>query len=356
MIRRLPGLPDGQNHGTLRSMARTPVSVWDDDPGPASDADLWFLPPEDPPEPMPLPQADRSALFPTAEWRAAEGALAPDLAALAFDFGRLEERLRMAGPGARHRLALQEVASLGWWTGDRLGADRLALWLGLQAGAGTEDAQALARGGWAVRRLTAGPAPMGPDWAGTLAAVLGVDAGAPRLAEVAEAMTPAAGLHPMVQAAVLFALWRLDGPGPARDLESAVLAARLGGSVAGGAAFLPLALAGFSALGAGGAADRRLAGWLAGAHQSVLAALMHLDRLAAWRARAEAAIADLSGRTPPRLVRLLADWPSLSAPLAEAESGASRAAVQRNLDRLAERGLVRELTGQGRFRVWAARL
>jgi hypothetical protein len=349
-------LHDAQKRVTLRGMAREPLSLWDDDPDQSPEADLWFLPPDDPPAAMPLPQADRGVLFPPAAWRAAEAALAPDLAALTFDFGRLEERLRGLGPGARHRLALQEVASLGWWTGDRVGADRLALWLGLQAGAGVADAQALARGGWAVRRLTAGPAPAGPDWAGRLAAVLGVDPAAPRLAEVADAMEGMVALHPVVQAAVLFALWRLDGPGPARDLESAVLAARLGGAVAGGAAFLPLSLAGFGALAAHGPADRRLAGWVAGAHQSVLAALLHLDRVAAWTARAQAAIADLSGRTPPRLVRLLADWPSLSAPLAEVETGASRAAVQRNLDRLADRGLVRELTGQGRFRVWAAQL
>jgi Fic family protein len=44
----------------------------------------------------------------------------------------------------------------------------------------------------------------------------------------------------------------------------------------------------------------------------------------------------------------------LAAAQAEAETGASRAAVQRNLDVLVARGLVREVTGQGRFRVWAA--
>ncbi|MCC0028718.1 MAG: MarR family transcriptional regulator [Brucellaceae bacterium] len=45
-------------------------------------------------------------------------------------------------------------------------------------------------------------------------------------------------------------------------------------------------------------------------------------------------------------------WPQVTAPLAEAETGASRAAVQRNIDKLAERGLIREVTGQGRYRVW----
>ena len=59
-------------------MAREPLTLWDDDPDQGPEADLWFLPPDDAPDPSPLPQADRSALFPAAEWRAAEGALASD--------------------------------------------------------------------------------------------------------------------------------------------------------------------------------------------------------------------------------------------------------------------------------------
>jgi Fic family protein len=41
-----------------------------------------------------------------------------------------------------------------------------------------------------------------------------------------------------------------------------------------------------------------------------------------------------------------------TAPMAEALTGASRAAVQRNLAWLEARGLIREMTGQGRFRMW----
>ncbi|GGE12932.1 HTH DNA binding domain-containing protein [Gemmobacter megaterium] len=334
---------------------------WDDDPDVSDEADLWFLPADDTPEPevSPLPRAERVALFPHGEWRAAEGALAPDLAALAYDFGRLEERLRGAGEGARRRIALQEVASLGWWTGDRLSVDRLALWLSMQIGATGEDSQALGRGAWAVRRLTGGPAPLAPRRAEALAALLGLTDGAPlpeRLADACDVLDDLAPLHPVVQGAVLFHLWRQSDAGPARDVEAAVLGARLAGSMGGAGAFLPLTLAGFGALSAQGAAERRLAAWIAGAHQAVLAALMHLERLAVWQRRAAEGVADLSGRTPPRLVRLLGDWPSVSAPMAEAETGASRAAVQRNLDILAGRGLIRELTGQGRYRVWAARL
>jgi Fe2+ or Zn2+ uptake regulation protein len=44
----------------------------------------------------------------------------------------------------------------------------------------------------------------------------------------------------------------------------------------------------------------------------------------------------------------------VSAPQAQKETGASRAAVERNLTLLEARGLIREVTGAGRFRVWTA--
>lgn len=348
----------------MRSMARftddPPFDPYSDDTE-DGDGDLWFLPPdpEDNLDASEVSAGVESRLFPFQEWRAAEADYALDLAALSFDFGRLEERLRLHGEGARRRLALQEVASLGWWSGDRLPADRLVLWISLQIGATGTDAQALARGAWAVRRLTSGPAPVGQDRADAMSQLLGHAPGTPPSARVTDAcdvLDSLSSLHPIMQSAVLFHLWRMTDPSPARDLEAAVLAARLGGAPASGQGFLPLSLAGFPGLVAQGSAAARLQGWILGAHQAVLAALMHLDRLAAWTARAEETIFDLSGRTPPRLLGLLKDWPSVSAPMAEQETGASRAAVQRNLDLFTQRGLIRELTGRGRYRVWTALL
>jgi hypothetical protein len=158
---------------------------------------------------------------------------------------------------------------------------------------------------------------------------------------------------------VLFQIWRGAGEGPVTDLEAAVMAARHAGTMLAGARtpmFVRVALGGFAALAAQGAADRRLAGWLGGLELSLRAALALADRVEAWEARAAAALCDLQGRTPGRLAACLARWPMVTAPLAEAETGASRAAVQRNLDMMLARGLVREVTGQGRYRVWAARL
>ncbi|MBE2278255.1 MAG: hypothetical protein IAE87_18395 [Rhodobacteraceae bacterium] len=340
-----------------------------DDPA-EDEADLWFLPGPDPAEDesrpalpgmLPTPAAPRRGLVELAEWRAAEGMLVQDLAALAQDHGRLEERTAGLGPGVVQRLAQAEASGLSWWTGDRVQPDRLAQWLAFRIGAAGEDGGALIRAAWAARRLAV-PAPAAPRGTAAIAGHLGADAGGlALLAEEAAAALPAPGeLGPVALGCAAFHLWRAldDRPDQLRGIEAAVLGSRLAAGPGPGRAlpFLPLSLTGFAALTVSGSVERRLAGWVSGAHQSVLSALMTLDRLRQWQARATAETADLSGRTPALLIACLARHPLVAAPLAESETGASRAAVQRNLDRLHHRDLIREITGQGRFRLWAARL
>jgi DNA-binding IclR family transcriptional regulator len=65
-------------------------------------------------------------------------------------------------------------------------------------------------------------------------------------------------------------------------------------------------------------------------------------------------MSSLSGRTPPALRALLTEWPLVSAPMADALTGVSRAAVQRTLASMDARGLIREVTGQDRYRMWRA--
>ena len=65
-------------------------------------------------------------------------------------------------------------------------------------------------------------------------------------------------------------------------------------------------------------------------------------------------MAPLSGKTPPALRAVLTEWPVVSAPMAETLTGASRAAVQRNLAWMEAQGLIREVTEQVRFRMWRA--
>lgn len=80
--------------------------------------------------------------------------------------------------------------------------------------------------------------------------------------------------------------------------------------------------------------------------------MRHLDDIEAWAERAEAVMTPLSGRTPPALRAVLTEWPLPAAPMAEPQTGASWAAVQRNFTWMETRGLIREVTGQGRFRMW----
>ncbi len=85
-----------------------------------------------------------------------------------------------------------------------------------------------------------------------------------------------------------------------------------------------------------------------------LTAMRYLDDIEDWSARAKSATVSLSGKTPPALCRALTEWPMVSAPMAEQLTGSSRAAVQRNLAWMEAQGLIREVTGQGRFRMWKA--
>lgn len=341
-----------------------PPSIYDTDP--PEDDDLWFLPPDEgmasdeflPPGPV----VDRRLLFDPRDWRAAQAELSCELAELAVTFGALDERLRVGPTGWGHRLALMDVSDLGWWTGDRIGVDRLALWVGLRIGATGDDVQAMFRAGWAVRRLTSGAGPADGGWANGLTAFLdrmaqGIEETPEAVADLAEVMQNAEGLHPVTQAAIGFHAWRALSEGVGQDTEAAIIAARHAASMGrGGAFFMPLALSGPGALRGVGEPQEKLSAWIRGAGQAILAALLHLDRVSAWDQRAREATNDLSGRTPPRLIDALTAWPMVSAPLAEDLTQASRAAVQRNIDRFMSRGLIREVTGQGRYRVWTAAL
>ncbi|QIZ82695.1 HTH DNA binding domain-containing protein [Thalassovita gelatinovora] len=328
-----------------------------------SEQDLWFLPgpiEQDPDDLPPGPRAGPDETSIIADWAQAEAGLAARLARVAGRLGALDDRLRRGPEGWRHRLALIEAADLSWAAGDRISPDRLALWTALRLSGVQDDAGALARVGWAVRRLTGGPGPV----AG-LADFLGrhdpetVELEADRLQDRAagwlDLMAAAGDLHPITRAGMGFHLWGLAGLGPHGDrMEAAVTAGRIAASDGQGAVFAPLAMGGAGGLRATGPAPDRLAGWLDGMERALLTALRHLDDIEAWSARAQTVMTPLSGRTPPALRGVLTEWPLVSAPMAERLTGASRAAVQRNLAWMEAQGLIREVTGQGRFRMWRA--
>ena len=334
-----------------------------DDSGARAEEDLWFLPGpiEDGPElPPPGRRTDPGEASILADWTQAEAGLAARLARVAGRLGALDDRLCRGPEGWRHRLALIEAAELSWFVGDRIAPDRLALWVALRLSGVQEDKAALARVGWAVRRLTGGP---GPE-AG-LAEFLGrLDAGNPdgmadRFSDRAgawdEMMDAARALHPISRACMGYHLWNLAGLSPHGDrMEAALAAARIAAVECRGAVFAPMAMGGAGGLRAGGPPAERLAAWLDGMTGAILRATRQLDDIEAWAGRAEGAMAALSGRTPRALRAVLTEWPLVSAPIAEALTGASRAAVQRNLAWMEAQGLIREVTGQGRFRMWRA--
>jgi hypothetical protein len=323
--------------------------------------DLWFLPVPMEEEPDDLPPGPRAEPQETAvldEWRKAEAGNAARLARVAGRLGALDDRLRRGPEGWRHRLALIEAADLSWFAGDRIGPDRLALWISLRLSGVQDDAAALARVGWAVRRLTGGPGPevdlfafldrRDPENLG-----IEIEPFADRAGGWTGLMAQADDLHPITRACMGFHLWSLAGLGQQGDrLEAAVTAARIAASQGKGAVFAPLAMGGAGGLRAGGPPAERLSRWLNGMETACLTAMRYLDDVEAWSARAEAEMTQLSGRTAPALRRALTEWPLVSAPMAEALTGASRAAVQRNLAWMEARGLIREITGQGRFRMW----
>ena len=329
----------------------------------SSEDDLWFLPGPLEDEPDYLPPGPRAEPRETAvinDWRKAEAGHAARLGRVAGRIGALDDRLRRGPKGWRRRLALIEAADLSWFVGDRIGLDRLALWMSMRLSGVQEDTAALARVGWAVRRLTGGPGPEAdlpafldrrdPDKIADESEKFADRAGA-----WLDLMAQAVDLHPITRACMGFHLWSLAGLGQRGDrMEAAVTAARIAASESNGAVFSPLAMGGVGGLRSGGSPGERLARWLVGMEAACLTAMRHLDDIEDWAVRAKAEMTRLSGKTPPALRDVITEWLLVSAPMAEALTGASRAAVQRNLAWMEERGLIREVTGQGRFRMWRA--
>lgn len=329
-----------------------------------SEADLWFLPgpmheESDYLPPGPPAEPFEASIF--VDWAKAEADLAARLARVAGRLGALDERLRRGPEGWRHRLALVEAADLSWFVGDRVSSDRLALWIALRLSGVQEDTSALSRVGWAVRRLTGG---LGPEV--SLADFLdrrdpeNIADDTERFADRAnnwlDLIAAARDLHPISRACLGFHFWDLAGLGQHGDrMEAVVTAGRIAAVEAKGVVFAPMAMGGAGGLRVGGTPTQRLARWLDGMDTACLTAMRHLDDIEAWAKRAETVMSVLSGRTPTALRCALTKWPLISAPMAEALTGASRAAVQRNLAWMEAQGLIREVTGQGRFRMWRAK-
>ena len=329
------------------------------------DDDLWFLPgppiDEAPTDPL-WEQADRQAIFDPRDWRRAEAAQGRGLARAAAAFARLDA---LVSDGFAKRLALAETSALLWAQGDWVSADRIALY-GLLRESSLKDARGLSRADWAVQRV------LGAGMPEDLAVFLGR-----RRAEFdglenlgrhpvgvefdgleGDWQAARRGLedtHPITQAAGLFAAWRAFGLSAPNDaLEAGVAAGKIGGAEGRNLRFLPVASGG--AIGQGGAVADRLARWYAAVENACLQAEMQHAQLNTWAKRARQASAGLSGKTPALLIEALQATPALSAGMVARTCSCDKATARRNLNRFAKLGSIREITGQGRYKVWSAAL
>lgn len=148
-----------------------------------------------------------------------------------------------------------------------------------------DDTDALARVGWAVRRLTGGPGPEAGlhtflDRRDPENVAGEAEPFADRAGGWLDLMAQAADLHPISRACMGFHLWSLSGLGQHGDrMEAAVTAARIAASEGKGAVFAPLAIGGAGGLRSGGSPAERLVRWIDGMETACLTTMRHLDDL-----------------------------------------------------------------------------
>lgn len=311
---------------------------------------------------------DQPALPRPADWLAAQSALAVDLAGAALAVGRLDARLSLmdaqSRAGATRRLALIEIEEMLRAQGTPLSREEIGL-DAMAARAGT-DLQAMAQARWALRRLEGQSDPARlrdflalhrsedraePAWSDRPAGAV-FDAAE---ADFLEGMAALSGLHPLARAPAARMLWRLADLSPDdAAIEAAVWAARDMARATPALAFLPLGRHGRAIWADGGLPERRLSRHLAAVAQGATDACRTLDRLADWAQAAVDATAAIKGRNPARVIAALAAHPVLHTAGVEELAAISRDTAERLLSRMREMGLVREITGARRFRLWAA--
>lgn len=295
----------------------------------------------------------------------AEARCAVELAYAAAELAALSERLTVmdaAGQGIRARLALIELEAMLWAQDQRLERTEIAHALMGRAPAQLPGVQMDI--GWGFRRLTRDADPIED-----LRAFLGLS----RVTSGAdpEHTTRAAGdeldlllgqfraelaqlrsCHPLTRGAATLWLWpRLGVSGSL--LEAAVTGARLAARDAPGIGFTPIAPA-RRLWTAEAAPTAHLRDWLRAVRNGAQTARLELTRLLHWQERALEATAAIKGRNSERLIAALLARPMLLTEEAARLAGVSRDTAERQLARMEKLGVIREVTGARRFRIWAA--
>lgn len=306
-------------------------------------------------------------------WGKAQAAHAPALAEAARELGRLDATLaalpEAEAQGACQRLALDETEAMLWAEGlvlrrDEIGRDLIGARV-------TSDPEAMRLARWVLRRLD------GQGNLSDLAGFLGLHrrqtasdlageamAVRPRGAdfdaagqEFLGALAEAEDLHPLATGPLTLMLWRLAGLSPPeRIAEGATWSARHMAPGCECLRFVPLGRHGRRVWTAYGLPADRLSAHLEAVRAGAQDARQSVRQISRWAATARAATAGIKGDNPARVIAVLAARPLASAMQVEAEAGISRITAERMLNRLAQMGLTREVTGGSRFRFWAANL
>ncbi|SMO43313.1 MarR family transcriptional regulator [Paracoccus laeviglucosivorans] len=303
------------------------------------------------------------------DWLAAQRDAAGPLARAAAAVGRLDATIAALAPdardGATRRLALIELEAMLWAQGTPLRREEIGRDV-MEGRAGTDlEAMRLAR--WGLRRLE------GQGTLSDLRGFLGLyrsdgiglaeplaarpvgeafDAGAAEFHAAAGAL---AGIEPAARAPALRAAWRLcDLSAPECLVEPACWTARDMAEGCEVLRFVPLGRHGRSVWIDGGAALPRVQRQLQAVEQGATDARRELRRIADWAIRARDAVAGIKGDNPARVIAALAAHPLMTTAMVEEATATSRDTAERLLARMQSMGLIREITGARRFRLWTA--
>lgn len=348
----------------------SPPSIYESEPTP--EEDLWFLPgpPEDfAPGESPLIFAQKLTRVEAKDWSRAERENYRALVAAAEALARFGARLASLPSDVVERIALQTVAAILRGEGVWVKPEEIALFRALRIGS-HEETRDLERASWAVRRL------IGMRQGQPLDDGLRPFLGRQKVANMQELpnddralgeeldhasqdwedqMQAVGTLHHLTRAAASLFLWRrLQITAPDEALEPMVAAALIGGG--GQAPFLPVPEGAAPLHMRARTPEEALSTFYRTVEQGALAALLEVERLLTWREKARELTTDLSGRTPPSLVETALRFPVFSAELAARLANCAPMSARRNLKLFEDRGLLREVTGQKRYRFWSAQL
>lgn len=317
----------------------------------------------------PLPHVDRTPLVDPQKWQQAQADSAAGLADAAMAVGRLDAMLgdmpKTARAGAIRRLALIEVEAMLWAQGTPLRREEIGR--DLMDARADADLEAMRQARWALRRLESDAVPSDlreflglhrSEYAG-LAQDLARRAAGHDLDEAIagfhEQKERLAGLHVFCRGPALRTLWRLsDLSPPDTPIEAAVWTGRQMATGAEALTFLPMGRHGRAIWSDGGDPALRLPNHLAALAAGATEARTHLLRLRDWAVEAKRRTANIKGQNPARVIDVLAANPLMSTAMVEQATGTSRDTSERLLARMQRMGIVREVTGTKRFRLWAA--